>query len=184
MNRIGTVCLLASAAASLAVAGCGSVSGTTVARASRPPGPAAGVAAGLCAAVPEVDTLTVSRDDAWPVHHSRFPQRVVVSRPRQVQAVARAVCALPRMPRGPLACPADWGASYRLDFAAPGRRFAVVTVQASGCRRVSGAGPARWAVQSPGFWPALNQAGAVPWPHPGLDGCGGTSRLMCASGTD
>ena len=132
-----------------------------------------------------MDTLTVSRDNAWPVHHSRFPQRVVVSRPQQARAVARAVCALPRMPRGPLACPADWGASYRLEFAAAGRRFAVVTVQASGCRRVSGAGP-----RAVGGAIAGILAGAGPGrrravaPDPGLDSCGGMSRLMCASGTD
>ena len=184
MNRFGRVCLLAPAAAALAVAGCGSVSGTTVAaRSSRPAGSAAGAAAGLCAAVPEMDTLTVRRDDPWPAHHFRSSRRVGVSPAQQARAVARAVCALPRMPRGVVACPADWGVSYRLEFAASGRRFGVVTVQAGGCRRVSGAGPPRWAVQSPGFWSALERAAAVPWPGTGLNGCGGMSSMMCAGGT-
>ena len=188
MNRFGRVCLLASAAASLAVAGCGSVSGTTVTTpTSRPAGPAAGgatgAAAGLCAAVPEVDRLTVSRDDPWPVHHVRPSRRVGVSPVQQARTVARAVCALPRMPRGAVACPADWGVSYQLEFAASGRRFGVVTVQAGGCRRVSGVGSPRWAVQSPGFWSALDRAAAVPWPGTGLNGCGGMSSLMCGSGT-
>jgi hypothetical protein len=191
MNRFGRVCLLASAA-TLAVAGCGSVSGTTgAARTSRLAGPAAGATAGpaasatagLCAAVAEMDTLTVSRDEPWPVHRFRSSRRPVVSPAQQARAVARAVCALPRMPRGAVACPADWGVSYQLRFAASGRRFGVVSVQPGGCRRVSGAGPPRWAVQSPGFWSALDRAAAVPWSGTGLNGCGGMSSMMCASGS-
>jgi hypothetical protein len=184
MNRFSRLGLLAAAVASLAVTGCGSVSGTsTVARTGRPAGTATATAAGLCAAVSEVDALTVRRGGAWPVNHLRFrfPRQIMVTRPQQAQAVARAVCALPPMPRGVVACPADFGNSYRLEFAAAGRRLAVVTVDPGGCERVVGAGPARWAEKSAGFWTVLSRAAVVPWPRPGLDGCGGVG-LMCAQG--
>jgi hypothetical protein len=185
MNRFSGLCLLAAAVASLAVTGCGSVSGaTTAARTGRPAGTATATAAGLCAAVSAVDSLTVRRDGAWPTPHFgfRFPGQVMVTRPQQARAVARAVCALPRMPRGVFACPADFGVSYRLEFAAAGRRFPVVTVAPGGCERVAGAGPVRWAEQSGGFWTVLHRAHILPWPGTGLAGCGGVGRLMCAQG--
>jgi hypothetical protein len=185
MNRFAGLCLLTVAAASLAMTGCGSVSGTTTtARTGRPSGTATATAGGLCAAVSKVDSVTVRRGGAGPANHSRshFPRQIVVSRPRQVRAVARAVCALPRMPGGIFACPADFGTSYRLEFAVAGRRLAVVTVDPGGCQRVAGAGPARWAERSPGFWRVLSRAAVVPGPAAGLGGCGGAGRLMCAQG--
>ena len=86
------------------------------------------------------------------------------------------------MPHGVFACPADFGISYRLEFAAAGRRLAVVTVDPGGCERVVGAGPVRWTEQSDGFWTVLDRAVVVPSPGSGLGGCGGTGRLMCAQG--
>lgn len=183
MNRFFGLGLLAAAVASLAVTGCGSVSGATnAARTGRPAGTATASAAGLCAAVGEVDSLTVRRGGAGSASHFRFsfPRQIVVTHPQQARAVARAVCALPPMPRGVFACPADFGISYRLEFAAAGRHLAVVTVDPGGCERVVGTGPARWAEKSPGFWRVLNQAAVVP--GEGLAGCGGTGRLMCAQG--
>jgi hypothetical protein len=177
------LCLLGAAVAALAVTGCGSVSGTTTAaRTGRPAGAATATAAGLCAAASEVNSITVRRAGAGTVNHFRFrfPRQIVVTHPQQVRAVARAVCALPRMPRGVFACPADFGISYRLDFAAAGRRLAVVTVDPGGCEQVVGAGPARWAEKSPGFWRVLNRAAVVPGEGPG--GCGGAGHLMCARG--
>jgi hypothetical protein len=185
MNRFIGLSLLAAAAASLAVTGCGSVSGaTTAARNGRPASTATATAAGLCAAVSEVDSLTVTRGGAGLANHFRFlfPRQVVVTRPDQARAVARAVCALPRMPRGIFACPADFGISYRLEFAAAGGRLAAVTADPGGCERVAGAGPARWAEKSHGFWTALGRAVVMPWPPSGLDGCGGAGHLMCAQG--
>jgi hypothetical protein len=185
MNRFSGLCLLAAAVASLAVTGCGSVSGaTTTARTGRPAGTPHAATAGLCAAVSKVDSLTVRRDGARPASHFRFhfPRQIVVTRPQQARAVARAVCALPPMPRGIFACPADFGISYRLEFAAAGRRLAVVTADPGGCERVTGAGPVRWAEKSHGFWTVLSRAAIAPWSRTGLNGCGGVG-LMCAQGS-
>jgi hypothetical protein len=184
MNRFIGLSLLAAVAVSLVVTGCGSVNGaTTAARTSRPAGTATTTATGLCAAVGEVNSLTVRRGGVGPASHLRFhlPLQIVVTRPQAARAVARAVCALPRMPHGIFACPADFGISYRLEFAAAGRRLAVVTVDPGGCERVAGAGPARWAEKSHGFWTVLNREAVVPGPA-GLGGCGGVGRLMCAQG--
>jgi hypothetical protein len=184
MNLFGRLCVLAAAGAALGVTGCGSVSGTTTTgHDGRPASTPAATAAGLCAAVSEVDSLTVIRDVAFPGNHLRFrfPSRVTTDHPQQAQAVARAVCALPQMPRGTIACPADLGVSYRLGFAAGGQRFGVVTVDAGGCQQVSGAGPVRWLLRSPGFWTVLERATGVPGPGAFL-GCGGATGLMCPQG--
>jgi hypothetical protein len=183
MNLFGRLGLLAAAGAVLGVTGCGSVNGTTTTgHAGRPGSTPAATAGGLCAAASKVDSLTVIRHDAIPRNHLRFrfPPRVTTSRP-QAQAVARAVCALPRMPRGTMACPADWGVSYRLEFATAGRRFGVVTVDASGCQPVSGAGPMRWLVRTHGFWTVLERATGMPGPS-AFFGCGGSAGLMCPAG--
>jgi hypothetical protein len=184
MDLFGRLCLLAAAGAVLGVTGCGSVSSTTTTgHAGRPGSTPAATAGGLCAAAGTVDSLTVIRHEAIPRNHLRFrfPPRVTTGRPQQAEAVARAVCTLPRMPRGTFACPADWGVGYRLEFAAAGRRFGVVTVDASGCRQVSGAGPLRWLLRSPGFWTVLERATGVPGPS-AFFGCGGSARLMCPVG--
>jgi hypothetical protein len=184
MNLFGRLCLLAAAGAVLGVTGCGSVSGTTTTgHAGWPGSTPAATAAGLCAAASEVSSLTVIRNDVFPRNHLRFrfPRWVTTDRPQQAQAVARAVCALPRMPGGTMACPADMGVSYRLEFAAAGRHFGVVTVRASGCQQVSGAGQVRWLVRSPGFWTVLERATGVPSPGAFL-GCGGATGLMCPLG--
>ena len=186
MNLFGRLCLLAAVGAVLGVTGCGSVRGTTaMGHTGRSGSTPAATAAGLCAAASEVNSLTVIRNDAIPRNHLgfRFPPRVTTGRPQQAQAVARAVCALPRMPRGTFACPADWGVSYRLEFAAAGRRFGVVTVNAGGCRPVSGAGPVRWLERSPGFWTVLERATGVPGPS-AFFGCGGATGLMCPVGAN
>jgi hypothetical protein len=184
MNLFGRLCLLAAAGAVLGVTGCGSVSGTTTTGHKGPPSsPPAATAAGLCAAASQVDSLTVIRNVAFPANHLRFrsPPRVTTDRPQHARAVAQALCALPRMPRGPMSCPADLGVSYRLVFSAAGRQFAVVTIRAGGCQQVSGAGPVRWLARSPGFWTVLEQATGEPGPGSFL-GCGGAVGLMCAQG--
>jgi len=184
MNLYGRLCLLAAAGAALGLTGCGSVSGTTTAAHSgRPASPPAATVAGLCAAADKVDSLTVIRNVAFPGNHLRFhfPARVTTNRPQQARAVARALCGLPRMPRGPMSCPADLGVGYRLVFSASGRRFGVVTLAAGGCQRVSGAGPVRWIARSPGFWTVLERSTGMP----GLGaffGCGGAVGLMCDQG--
>ncbi|HEY1644659.1 MAG TPA: hypothetical protein VGG35_28605 [Streptosporangiaceae bacterium] len=90
----------------------------------------------------------------------------VVTSPARAQVLARALCALPRAPRGPVNCPAFFLGYYRLTFSVHGRTLAPVTVQVSGCRLVTGlGGPVRRAVQ-PGFWNLLARTGGWPpeWP--------------------
>ena len=183
MNLYGRLCLLA-AGAVLGVTGCGTVSGQTLTgHAGRPASTPAAAGAGLCAAASQVDSLTVIRNVAFPASNLRFrfPAQVTTDRPQQARAVARALCTLPRMPGGDMSCPADLGVSYRLVFSAAGRQFAAVTIRAGGCQQVSGAGPVRWLVRTPGFWTVLERATGAPGPGAFL-GCGGSTRLMCPLG--
>jgi hypothetical protein len=121
----------------------------------------------LCEAAGAVDRLVVSRVNSIPANHQHFsfPATVAVSDAGQARSIARALCALQPEPSGAMSCPGDFGVSYRLDFAAGGRSLPPVTVEASGCEGVSGAGVARWTVDSPGFWGVLGTAMGLP--HPG-----------------
>lgn len=83
-----------------------------------------------------------------------LPRGITVRKPHLVRGLATALCALPKMPRGPVSCPAQFGGSLQLAFAAGGRPLRPVIVQMSGCRMVSGLGPAR-AVPSAAFWRTL-----------------------------
>jgi hypothetical protein len=114
----------------------------------------------VCAEAGHVDHLAISRASVNPGRFT-FPAEITVSSPRQAQAVARALCALPVMPSGAINCPADVGISYRLRFAAGGRRLPPVKVQATGCQQVSGLGQTRWIARSPAFWAVLAQAAGV-----------------------
>jgi hypothetical protein len=87
---------------------------------------------------------------------------ITVGDPAKARALARLICGLPAMPKGILSCPADvggWAGGYQLVFVAGGRHLAPVTVRASGCETVTGAGPgeARWAGRTPGFWTTLSR---------------------------
>lgn len=128
----------------------------------------------LCAGVAAVDRLTVSRVNAIPANHPRFsfPATVAVSDATQARSVARELCALQPPPRGAVACPADLGIIYRLDFATSGRSLPQVTIQAGGCEGVSGAGLARWTMQTPAFWAVLGTAMGLT--HPGHAAFAGT----------
>jgi len=71
-----------------------------------------------------------------------------------VRQLATLLCALPRVPAGTLMCPNMMGASYRMFFAAGRRAFPQIVVGMSGCRVVTGLGPARtWSAST-----ALEQA--------------------------
>jgi len=133
-----------------ALAGCGQAAASHTA--------AAGTT--VCADAAHVDHLAISRTSASPGHFT-FPAHVTVSAPRQARAVARALCALPAMPSGAITCPADVALSYRLSFAAGGRRLPPVTVQATGCQQVHGLGRIRWIARSPAFWGVLGQAAGI-----------------------
>lgn len=81
------------------------------------------------------------------------PAITITSRARSV-ALAKAICALPRMPRGVLGCPIDIGGGFHLVFATSHLQLPAVMIRASGCETEVGASPGRprWIVPSGGFW--------------------------------
>jgi hypothetical protein len=126
------------------------------------PGGRASAGVALCRDLPNLTRVTVSRTTSLHVLEPAMvlPRGFTVRKPHLVRGLAAALCGLPKMPRGPVSCPAQFGGSLRLAFAAGGRPFRPVIVQMSGCRVVSGLGPAR-TVPSAAFWPTL-----VPTGHP------------------
>jgi hypothetical protein len=164
----------------VAVAGCGSsaapaghtASGTPSASAS---GALASGESGLCAATMKVDRLMVQRTDALPGNHTRFtfPATANVSSATAAQSVAQSVCGLQSVPRKTVACPADFGVTYHLTFAAGSQKFAPVTVNAGGCELVSGLGTVRRADTSVTLWRTLGIAIGIP--HPDNASFSGTS---------
>ena len=104
----------------------------------------------LCTEIPKLTRMTVVRSPGGPpFHHVRevLPGGFIIRNAATVQRIATILCALPTMPRGFISCPElVGGSSFRLFFAAPGEAIASVGIQYSGCRVVSGLGPARtWA---------------------------------------
>ncbi len=117
---------------------------------------------GLCQIAYSVDRLTMSRSK--PLNRETFtvPAKVVVAKSSRVQAAARALCALPPLPKGVLSCPMDLGVEYTFHFTvvgATGNETAdPVVLDASGCETVKGLGTTRWVATSPSFWPVLGNA--------------------------
>lgn len=105
----------------------------------------------LCTEIPKLTRLTFTRT-AWPppFPHPRYavPTGFIVRDVATVRRAATALCGLPVLPRGAMSCPDLVGGSFRLFFAAPGRPVPVVGIQYSGCRVVTGLGPARTWVTS------------------------------------
>jgi hypothetical protein len=171
LTRAGLLVAAAAAAATVA-AGCGSQVATRTSAAQpaspgtaspggiNPGGPVSTASTALCSKQAAVTRLVVRRVDALPQNHLHFsfPAGVTVSSPERARAVARMVCGLPPMARGVMNCPADWGVSYRLSFAAGSESFPVVTAGAGGCGVVTGAGPVRRTALRPGFWTVLAHA--------------------------
>jgi hypothetical protein len=101
----------------------------------------------------------------------RTVHRIAVRDQAKARALARAVCRLPAMPHGSLSCPINVGGGYQLVFTASGRTLHPVTVQASGCEPVAGAGttrggavPTRWVARTPGFWTTFAQLTGIQAP--------------------
>ena len=142
--------LLIVIASAAVLAACGSAASVS---AKRP-------AVALAQDISRLDRLVVTRTDAFPQNHVRFtfPATVTVTDSTAVQAVARALCALPKMPSDLLGCPADFGITYHLVFSAGDRSFPSVSVDATGCETVRGLGTVRWLSTSPGFWHTLGVA--------------------------
>lgn len=144
-SRPGGLLVVAALVAGLAA--CGGVAA---------PGTGARPAAALCAGTAHLDGLVVSLIAPLPQSHFRLalPRGISVRDPARVRAVASALCGLPRMPHGPMACPSGSGGGYRFAFSAGSRAFPLVTAKASGCRSVSGLGPELRA--TPQFWRLLH----------------------------
>ena len=165
-GRRGWLCgAVAAAAIGLAACGGGSAPGNATSTGTpASTGPASQVrslAGGpLCANAGAVDRLTVSRVNTIPANHSHFafPATVTVTDAVQARTAAQALCALRPEPGGVLACPADMGISYRLDFAASKRSLPAVTIRVGGCEGISGAGLTRSSMRTPAFWAVLGRA--------------------------
>lgn len=104
----------------------------------------------LCREIPKLTRVTVTRGSGspLPLHHVRevLPIGFTIRNAATVRRIATMLCVLPTLPRGFMSCPDLVGGSFRLFFSAPGKTIASVGVQYSGCRVVSGLGPARtWA---------------------------------------
>jgi len=148
----------ASASPTVAVTVAGSSPAASPGAAS--PGPTATQVA-LCRHTPSVTGLKIVRNQVFrvPVLQVAFPDQITVASPASARAVARALCALPPMPRGVFHCPALLtGTTYQLRFTAGGRRLPPVTIEATGCEVVIGVGQTRWVTTSPGFWRVLGTA--------------------------
>jgi len=124
----------------------------------------AGVA--LCRHIPQLTSVMVSRVTTVHVLEpgTVLPRGITVGDPGPVRGLAAALCNLPAIPRGTVNCPAQFRDSLRLAFAAGRRPFPPVTVQVSGCRAVSGLGPARTA-SSAAFWRTLDKDLTLPSPQ-------------------
>ena len=133
---------LGAAIAVLGLAACGS------AASGGSGSPAAATPAGvpLCAGTAKVDQVVMRLTASRPVEI--LPRAITITAAPRAAALAAALCALPRMPRG-LRCPAAPGGALRLEFAAGGRSYQPVLIRDSGCASVTGVGPVRqWAWSS------------------------------------
>ena len=125
---------------------------------SSAPGGTALAGVALCRDIPQLTRVAVSRTAAFRALEPRtiLPRGITIVKPALVRGLAAALCGLPRMPPGPVTCPAQFRSSVHFGFAAGGRPFPFVTVETSGCRVVTGLGPARTA-RSAAFWRTLGE---------------------------
>jgi hypothetical protein len=122
---------------------------------------------GLCARLTSIRVVRVARipsmtqlEPSNPLP-SKLPELTIADLVK-ARALARAICALPPMPRRTFHCPLDFTGGYRIAFAgAGGRALAGVSVQTGGCEQLTGAGRIRWAAHSPAFWSAFEHATGI-----------------------
>jgi hypothetical protein len=114
----------------------------------------------LCESTSTLVELVVRRTDAFPQNRIvfSFPAIVSVHDPASVRQAALALCALPTMPSGVFACPADFGITYQLSFSARRYTFPSISAEPTGCEIVKGLGRDRWTAQTPAFWRTLGEA--------------------------
>lgn len=117
----------------------------------------------LCRDAAAVTSLRIVRIPGGKVPREQavVPVLVAVVGPVRAREVARALCALPAMPRGIFNCPALFpGTTYQLTFTADGQQLPPVNVDATGCETVTGVGPVRRALPAQ-FWRVLAVAAGV-----------------------
>lgn len=112
----------------------------------------------LCSVSSQVTAIRISRGIPLNPEVFSFPRLVFTKRAASTRAVAAALCALPGMPSGPIACPADFGFDYSLLFSVPGDYVTDVRYDPTGCEQVTGLGTVRWTVQTPIFIRVLGSA--------------------------
>lgn len=78
-----------------------------------------------------------------------------ISGTAHARSLARALCALPRMPAGVFACPFDGALRYVVRFGVHDRTVATATVDPEGCQLVQGLVHPRTVMRDPGFWHVL-----------------------------
>jgi hypothetical protein len=145
---VSAVIVLA-ACGSTAASGAGQSASAGTGHSTGPAAVASASAGGpLCAAAQKLDRVVASLPASQP--GEVLPHGITITDVPRVRALAAALCALPPMPPG-MQCPADFGGVFRLVFAAGGRDFHPVQIQTSGCRVVTGIGPARSWSRSPRF---------------------------------
>ena len=145
----------AGGAAKPAPGAAGSPAASPTASEINPGGPMAPASASkhvlLCTEIPKLTRMTFTRT-AWPppFHHARLalPGGFIVRNVATIRRIATVLCGLPVVPRGVMSCPNLVGGSFHLFFAAPGKQIPPVGIQYSGCRVVTGLGPARTWVTS------------------------------------
>ncbi len=139
---------------------------------------------GLCSDPAAADRVVISRSATV---HVIQPERILapgqatVSDAARVRALAKALCALPRMPRGPIGCPALFAGTYSLRFTVARRVLPVVRIQETGCQAVTGLGPVRTVSRSPAFWTVLAAAVGPNSPVRPVPLPSGPAILSCSS---
>jgi hypothetical protein len=101
--------------------------------------------AAICREIPGLTRMTVTLSTQPSSLNARevLPRGFTIRDPAAVRLLATQLCALPRVHAGQLMCPNMTGASYRLLFFAGNHAFPQIVVGVSGCRVVTGLGPAR-----------------------------------------
>ena len=131
--------------------------------------PARSSGLGLCQLTGKVNRLTVTRNHSANPITFTFPAMIKTRDKARVQALARALCALPKPLSTTMYCVVDLGVRYSLHFwdylgneavARPVAR--VVVVDPWGCEFVTGLGSTRWTDTRPQLWTVLGAAIGLP----------------------
>jgi hypothetical protein len=168
-----SILITAAAVLSVIAIGVGSLAAFGQARLARPSRTASPAASatyhviptdshGLCSEIPAISGAKLHRIVTLPQNHPQFsfPPIEAIDSATTAQGVARALCALPRVPKGAVfSCPMDAGVHYDVIFRVNGSRT-TVTVNPWGCEFTGGAMTPREADGPAGrsMWRTLGRA--------------------------